>query len=109
MKRGALAVAVTLGALALPAAASAGTLCVQKPGCDPADTFDSLQLAINDAAGRSGRGRIEIGPVALPAGEPTVLASNQVDIVGGGVGETTLTGSGDAALTVADAASTVSD
>ena len=99
MGRTLLAVAVGLAvAGALPAAASASTICVNTSpgGCDSTFNSGELQNALDAAASNPGHDRVLIGPGTYSqAGgfSYDVPASpiNTIDIVGAGVGQTTIT------------------
>src|SRR5690242_9916558 len=86
-----LAVAAAL-ALALPGAAGAATLCVNKVGsqCDQIFTAAQLGAAISKAnENQSSPDRIEIGPGTYDGGPYN--ASSNVDIIGAGREDTVIT------------------
>src|SRR4051794_17346483 len=84
----------------MPAAASADTYCVSKPGCAPDHTFTVVQAGLNAAETNSGDDRVEIGSgtftgTANPNAAFTytgAAGSNDVTIVGAGQGQTILRG-----------------
>jgi PKD domain len=110
--RAAIAVGVAFATLAFAQAASAAVLCVNKPSC--ANNFSSLSLALSNADSPTfpDRDTIEIGAGTLAPEDASADADNAVDIVGAGVGATTLQGAATLnghAVELLEPTSTISD
>ena len=106
-------IAVALCALTAPSIASADTLCVQpETSCTGPNTYATVQAAL-DAANGNGSGvrdTVLLG-AATYTENVTDVGGNQVDIVGAGTGQTTITaqtGFGTTVLALSDSLSTVS-
>jgi len=104
--------AVILLALATPGVASADTLCVQpEASCTGPNTYPTVQAAL-DAANGNGAGvrdTVLLG-AATYTENVTDVAGNEVDIVGAGTGQTTITaptGFGTTVLSLGDHLSTI--
>jgi hypothetical protein len=99
--------------LALPAAASADTFCVNKSPCLVGTPVSTVQDALDAASANPGPDVVRIGARAEPYQGPFVydeFTYNPVQIVGNGIGETVLAGTGiDPALRLGQAGSEVSD
>jgi len=102
-----------VGLLALPAVANADTFCVSNPACVGGGGTDqpTIQAAL-DAAEANGpaEDRIEVGPGSF-VGPFSADSTNDVELVGSGQGQTTLTlaGGGVPVLALGDPAAGVSD
>jgi hypothetical protein len=89
-----LCAAVALAMACVPAIADAAKFCVQKPQCvnQGGTTQATIQAAITAAANNgAGKDRIELGPQEFNNGPFTAEVGNPVNVVGAGVGKTTLT------------------
>ena len=99
--------------LSAPVAATAAVFCVDDTPCVTAGGTDSptVQDAINTAEASGGRDTIEVGPGTQVNGPSTSDATNPIDMIGEGVGTTTLTRTvttaGQTILNLADPTSTV--
>jgi hypothetical protein len=105
-----IALAAAVASLALPAAASAHTFCVNKP-CLFGTSVDTVQGALDAAAANPGPDVVRIGARAEPYEGPFTYdeyAFNPVQIIGDGVGATVLAAtSHEPALRLAKGASKV--
>jgi hypothetical protein len=101
-------------ALAGPAAASAGTFCVNMPAtsCLLGTQTATIQEALTTAETNGAQDIVKIGAKATPYDEDQLVydSAEKVEIVGAGAEQTVLTGSGDfPAVTVISPASVISD
>jgi hypothetical protein len=116
IRRGFVGLGAAILVCALPSAAGATDYCVGRDGCEPGNTYQTLEAALGSAEDASDADRVLIGPgtytAAFVTGFQYQESTGPVEIVGTGIGQTILTGPAgvDSVLEVAGApGTTVSD